>query len=232
MEAATHRPWPLACDGRVLLALAGLGAATLAFATAWSVLLAGGALAVVLAVAARLPSRTLAHRLAGLNLLLVLLLLPLLLGEAADRATAGQLLARANALLLGLSALASGLDEARLTAALQRLHLPPKLVLLAMLTLRYVQVLRGEATQLRRAMAARGFQSGLTRHALHTWGQFLGMLLLRSLLRAERLRAAMACRGFTGRLPPPAPQPLRRRDYLALATGLAAACLALAWHWR
>lgn len=232
MAGERPRPWPLHCDGRVLLALAGLGAGTLGFSTDWPVLAVGGAVAVVLALVARLPGRVWWHRLAGLNLLLLILLLPLLLGEAADQAAARILLARANVLLLGLSALATGLDEARLTAALQRLHLPPKLVLLALLTLRYVQVMRAEAAQLRRAMTTRAFQPTLSPHALRTLGQFLGMLLLRSLLRAERLRAAMACRGFAGRLPSPPPHPLRWPDYLALTTALAAATLAILWHCR
>jgi cobalt/nickel transport system permease protein len=49
-------------------------------------------------------------------------------------------------------------------------------------------------------MKARGFQPTTNLHTYKTYAHLVGMLLVRSADRAERVRNAMLCRGFRGRL--------------------------------
>jgi len=50
-----------------------------------------------------------------------------------------------------------------------------------------------------RAIRARGFAPGCNRHTLRTYGYLAGTLFVRAHHRAERVQAAMKCRGFQGR---------------------------------
>jgi cobalt/nickel transport system permease protein len=86
-----------------------------------------------------------------------------------------------------------------LAHALHHLHLPEKLVHLMLFTVRYVEVLRREYGRLAAAMKARGFRPRMNRHTYRAYGYLVGMLLVRSLDRSERIVAAMKCRGFRGR---------------------------------
>jgi cobalt/nickel transport system permease protein len=47
-------------------------------------------------------------------------------------------------------------------------------------------------------MKTRGFRPRLSSHTYRTIGYLVGMLLVRSLDRSERVMAAMKCRGFRG----------------------------------
>ena len=105
---------------------------------------------------------------------------------------------RANALVLGLAALVGGLPVPVLGHALAHLRLPRKLIHLLLFAVRYVDVLRGQQRQLVRAMKVRGFRPRMDRHTYRSYGYLVGMLLVRSLDRSERIVAAMKCRGFRG----------------------------------
>ena len=48
-------------------------------------------------------------------------------------------------------------------------------------------------------MKMRGFRPRMNWHTYRTYGYLVGMLLVRSLERSERIVAAMKCRGFRGR---------------------------------
>jgi cobalt/nickel transport system permease protein len=81
-------------------------------------------------------------------------------------------------------------------------------------------------------MLVRGFHATSSRHSWRSLGNFLGMLLVRSLERAERVHWAMACRGFSGKFPAAEPHRLSRTDFWFLAASMLAigALLALeAW---
>jgi cobalt/nickel transport system permease protein len=90
----------------------------------------------------------------------------------------------------------TGLDA--IAAALERLAMPRALVTQLLLTYRYLFVLGEEAARLVRAHALRSPGGG--RPAWRTAAALLGQLLLRAVGRAERVHAAMRCRGFDGRL--------------------------------
>ncbi len=174
--------------------------------------LAGLGVGLALALAADLPWQAVAKRLRSLNLLMLTLalLLPLdFTGRApyawgplgwspANLALAGLIALKANAISLAVTALVSTVEPVHLGQALHRLGAPTKLVQLLVFTLRYMDELEHERHKLADALRVRGFRPHLNRHTLRTYGHALGMLLVGSFDRAERVLAAMRCRGFHG----------------------------------
>jgi cobalt/nickel transport system permease protein len=122
------------------------------------------------------------------------------------------ILARVNAIGLGTLALMAGIEPLAFGHALRRLGTPDKLVQIVFLTARYIDVLGRERRRLARAMAARGFRPRSDRHTWRSLGYFTGMLLVRGFERAERVHAAMKCRGYRGSWPAPGRAGLARRD--------------------
>ena len=105
---------------------------------------------------------------------------------------------KGNAIVLMLVALLGSLDITTVGHALNHLHVPDKLTHLLLFTIRYIDVLRREYGRLSAAMRLRGFQPRANMHTYRTYGHMIGMLLVRSLDRSERVVAAMKCRGFRG----------------------------------
>jgi cobalt/nickel transport system permease protein len=112
------------------------------------------------------------------------------------------ILLKANAIVLALLVLVGSLQAVTLGHALGRLRMPTTLVQLLLFTVRYITVIGEEYARLRTAMRARGFRPGNNRHTYRSLGYLVGMLLVRSLERSERILAAMRCRGFQGRFHP------------------------------
>ena len=233
-------------DGRVrLLAAAGLSAATALAGRfdALAVALAGGA---CLAAAARLPVGPVLKRFRSLNLFMLVLVvvLPLTVpGEpllrvgplAASReglAKAASIVLKANAIVLTLTALLSTLEPMALGRAMGRLRVPNKLIHLYFFTVRYIDVLHHEYERLRRAMRVRCFRPGVNRQTYRGIGYLVGMLLVKSFDRSERIVAAMKCRGFDGRFRTVGGGRLARRDaaFAAAAVGLLGLLEWLQWR--
>ena len=110
------------------------------------------------------------------------------------------LLARVGLAATIVFTLVGGLEPVRFGHGLARLGVPERLVHVFLFAVRFVDLLRGEAARLRDALRARAFRPATSRHALATYGDLAGMLLVRAFERAERVDAAMRCRGFSGRL--------------------------------
>jgi len=121
--------------------------------------------------------------------------------SAEGLAQAALLGCKITAALLAMTLLLTGLDPVRLGGALAGLRVPPRLVALFVATARYIETLGQEATRLHAAMRARGFRPRTDRHTLRSYGNLVGMLLVRALDRAERVEDAMRARGFAGHLP-------------------------------
>jgi len=100
--------------------------------------------------------------------------------------------------VLTLVVLLGTMDAVTLGHTLHHLRVPEKFTHLMLFTVRYLDVLHHEYLRLRGAMKARGFRPRLDRHTYRCFGYLVGMLLVRSLDRAERIAAAMKCRGFQG----------------------------------
>jgi len=169
--------------------------------------------AALVAVAVERPSRRrLAARLAPVNLFLLLLLLLLpfstpgrpffrigLLAASVEGARQALLvLLKANAIVVWGAVFLDTMDPATFGRALHRLGVPMRLVHLLLFTVRYIDVLRREYNRLRQAMTVRGFRPRTNLHTYRSYGYLVGMLLVRSVDRSERILAAMKCRGFHG----------------------------------
>lgn len=196
-------------------------AAALAFATVTVGCGHPGVLAVALAIAAgllaasRLPAGRTLRRMATMDgfILILLIMLPFtvpgepvfsLWGLPASRegvAQAVEILLTANAVILALMALVGTMEPVTLGHALHSMRVPAPLVHLLLFTVRYIDVLREEYLRLRLAMKARGFRPSTGWHCYRSFGYLIGMLLVRSMERSERILEAMKCRGFTGRIP-------------------------------
>ena len=105
---------------------------------------------------------------------------------------------KCNAILLCLLTFMADMEPAGLGCALERLHLPAKLVFLVLLTFRYIYVIGDEWKRLKMAAALRGFVPCSNMHTYRTLASMLGLTLLNSLDRARRVYEAMLLRGFAG----------------------------------
>lgn len=212
--------------------------------------LAGRAAAVGLTLAAAASAlglsghsfRAVVGRLLPLNLLMLVLgvLLPLskagpalcecgpLCFSRTGLELAGMVALKGNALVLVLVVLLARLDASTLGHALAHLRVPEKLTYLLLLTVRYLDVLQAEYRRLRGAMKARAFRPRMDRHTYRAFGFLVGMLLVRSFDRAERVLRAMKCRGFRGRFYLLDHFAFSRAD-IPFVLGALVVCAAVAW---
>ena len=170
------------------------------------------AASLVLVLLARVPLRHVVRRLAAINTFMAFLVLILPWGMPGTSlldvggfsysregfVQALTIALKGNILLLVFTAFVSTMDPVTFAYALERLYVPPKLTMLLLFTLRYLTVLDQEYRRLRTAMTVRVFRPALSRHTLRSLGHLVGMLLVRSLDRSERIHEAMKCRAFTG----------------------------------
>lgn len=229
-------------DPRVKLGGMAALALLLALTRSLAVAAAGLALGIVLTQAARLPWQGVARRLLlvngfiGLLWLMVPFSLPgavvMQLGPVSASAPGVQLATlvtlKANAIVLLMLALLATSPAAVLGQALLALGAPRRLGYLLMFSYRYIFVIGEEFQRLHRAARLRCFRP---RSGLHTWrsvGWMLGMTLVRSWNRAERVRLAMVLRGFRGELRSPWVLQLGSGDWLLLLL-LMMASLSLFW---
>jgi cobalt/nickel transport system permease protein len=171
--------------------------------------------AVTVVFASGMPWRSVLRRLTAVNAFMALLwvVLPFSTpGPAAFHALgrpgtwtglgdAALITLKGNAIVLALTALIGTVETATLGHALRALRVPAKLTLILLLSVRYVPVLRRELDHLRRAMRVRCFRARFDLHTGRSLGFLVGMLLVRAFIRAERVLAAMRCRGFSGEFP-------------------------------
>ena len=106
---------------------------------------------------------------------------------------------KSNAIVLALIALIATMPIITLGHALSHLRVPDKLIHLFFFTIRYLQVLHLEYDRLRDAMRIRGFRPRSNLHTYKSLAYLIGMLLIKSFDRADRIRKAMVCRGFHGK---------------------------------
>ena len=82
--------------------------------------------------------------------------------------------------------------------ALHMLKVPGSLVQMLMFTYRYIFVLWDEFSRMWRAMSCRGFTLRANRYALSMLGNVVGMLIVKSYERADRVYKAMISKGYRG----------------------------------
>lgn len=106
---------------------------------------------------------------------------------------------RSNSILLMATALINTMDAVTLGHALAHLKIPEKLAHLFLFTVRYLELIHREYLQMKDAMKARAFCPALNYRTYKALSCLASMLLIRSLVHAEKLAGAMKCRCFTGK---------------------------------
>jgi cobalt/nickel transport system permease protein len=205
-------------------------------------LLVALAVAVLLVMAARIPVAILARRLGVLMLFMAIIWITLPLTTPGTTVTslgplvvseegllaAARITLKGASILLAVTGLASTMTSVQFGHALGSLGVPSKLVQLFVLSARYIDVMAGEQRRLTRALRARAFEPRFSLHTLRTLGYVVGLLLVNSVSRSERILAAMKCRGYDGRIHLLEERRFSRRDAGFVAAALLL-CLGLAW---
>lgn len=114
---------------------------------------------------------------------------------------------------------------------LSKLGIPDMMGQMVLLSHRYIHVFRHEAQRMASGMRVRGFRKRTDLETLRAMANFLGMLLVRSFERTERVFDAMRARGYRGRFPEPVTPRLRKTD-LMLSAGWLALGIALVLYDR
>lgn len=236
-----HRLDPRA---RVLAALA--LSIVLSLCHQWTALCLGLLLAGAGIFIARVPVAAVLQRLVPLNTLLLLLAVMLLFFTPGERLfaigvveatregfTHGVTIAlKANAIVLWLAVLLGTLEPVALGHAMRRLHAPPILTHLFLFTIRYMGLMLSEFERLSTAARLRGFTPGPNRHTFRTTGYMVGMILVRSHARGERILDAMRLRGYHGALEFHDELRYGMRDSIFAVLTITAVAMLLGLEWR
>lgn len=195
---------------------------------------------VLFIIIARLPLKAVFKRLLVVNVFIVFLWLFLPLSTPGNPlhtfgpfiatrqgvALAGLITIKSNAIVLTLMALMGTISVQDLGPAMQQLKIPGKLCHILLFTYRYIFVIYQEYTTMRQAMSARGFTPKTDSHTYRSYAWLVGMLLVKSWDRAERVLGAMNCRGFQGRFYSLTEFSTSFKDYVFLV-GIIALCLGI-----
>lgn len=120
-------------------------------------------------------------------------------------------------------------ETVRLGEAMRGLAVPEPLVRIFLGLVRYLGVIRTEFTRLQEAMVLRSFRPRSTMHTWRSYGNMIGMLLLRAMHRAERVEEAMRLRSYSGHFPTRDAPPISLRDWTFTCLLIGAATLLLIW---
>jgi cobalt/nickel transport system permease protein len=204
--------WIHGLDPRVKIIVAALFSVTVALSCKISVLLSSLILSILLITFSRLPIRKILYRLLFVNgfILFLWLFLPFtysgetwfaigpLTATREGVSYAGRITIKCNAILITMIALLATTPVFVLGNAMKKICFPDKLVNLFLFTYRYIYVIFHEYRRLLNAMRIRAFRPGTNIHTYRSYAYLVGMLLVKSYDRAERIHKAMLCRGFNG----------------------------------
>ncbi len=199
-------------DPRIRVIVATVYCFVVAFSNQFPVLLIAVVISSALIISAGLGIKAVVKRMGVVNGLILLLwvVVPLTYGgqprfqigplslSGAGIMLAARITLKSNAILLSMIALIATMKFATLGYALKQLCVPQKIILLLLMSYRYIFVLEQEYQRLIRAARIRGFQPKTNLHTYRTYAYVVGMLLVRATSRAHRVHQAMLCRGFKG----------------------------------
>ncbi len=177
---------------------------------------------------ANLPLKVLLKRLVFINIFNLLVWISLILGDLISGFyQEGMIILRSdtiklalvitlksNALFLLTLSLIATTPLPFLAHALIHLKVPSKLVLIFFLSYRYFSILHQEYDKLILALKAKGFRPKTNFNTYKTYAYLLGMLLLKSLKKAEDLYRGMLARGYRNNFPILTPFHFDTLDYL------------------
>lgn len=233
-------------DPRVKLLMALILMSLLAVCQRYITAVCGLSVAALLLLVAQLPLRQVIRRLLIVNgfIAFLWLIVPLTTPGAPIWSWQGLSISRegvqlvtlltlkSNAILLLFFSLLATSHIAALGQAMARLGLPTKLCHLLLFCYRYLFVIAQQYQRLRRAARLRCFRPSNRLHSYQTFGYLLGMTLVSSWQRSDRVNAAMRMRGFNGQLYSLSNLTLRRSD-LVIAAGLLGVAIGLVLvEWR
>jgi cobalt/nickel transport system permease protein len=232
-------------DPRGKIVVAALFSVLVAVAKTYAAALGGLALALAYLALARLPLGKVVVRLLVVNSFIFFLWMVLpftypgtevwrwgpLVATREGLMQAGLITLKSNAIVIALMALIATVPIVTLGQALHNLRLPDKLCHLLLFTYRYLYVFEDEYRRLVLAMKIRGFRPRTNLHTYRSYAYLAAMLLVRSLDRAERVFAAMLCRGFHGTFYSLKSFSWHRRDGIFLAVSLLALSVLLYLEW-
>jgi cobalt/nickel transport system permease protein len=212
-EFSTGKSFIHGLDPRIRIIVAALFSVVVATSTNLSALIPALAVSLFLIVLTKLPTRKVFYRLLLVNglILFLWLLLPFtfkgeqlftigpLVGTKEGVMYASQITLKCNAILLAMIALLATIPIFTLGHAMNQLYFPEKLIHLFLFTYRYIHVIFQEYHRLINAMKIRGFIPQTNLHTYRSYAYLVGMLLVKSYDRAERVHKAMLCRGFSGK---------------------------------
>lgn len=198
--------------GKIFVAM--LFSLIVAVAEQFMALLLAFGVALVLSGTANLSLKEVGRRLLLVNIFMVFLwlVLPLTISgpqlftlgslglSAEGMRLAAKITIKSNTIFLGFLSLVATSSLNTLGHALHYLAVPKKFVHLLLFTYRYIHVIEQEYQRLFQAVSIRGFRPCMSVHTYRTYANMVGMLLVRSFARAERIHEAMICRGFKGKL--------------------------------
>ena len=233
-------------DPRVKIIVAILFSVVVAVSSNFLALFPALAVSLFLIILARLSMRRVFYRLLLVNglILFLWLFLPFthegealftigpLVGTKEGVLYAIQITVKCNAILLAMIALLATIPVFTLGHAMNQLCFPDKIVHLFLFTYRYIHVIFQEYRRLINAMKMRGFVPGTNMHTYRSYAYLVGMLLVKSYDRAERIHRAMLCRGFSGKYYTLSRFSIKIRDILYLSLMLAAIVGLVFLQWR
>ncbi len=138
---------------------------------------------------------------------------------------------KANAIIMAIVALVATISVFDVGRAMRRLHVPAKLVQLFLFTYRYVHVIYMEYQRIMKAIKIRGFRPQTNMHTYKTYAYLVGVLFIRSYDRAQRVHAAMLCRGFTEKFYDLSEFDFKRSDWILMICMLIAVMSLAFLHW-
>lgn len=200
-SAAPPCPW-LSDGAKLLLAASVIGAGLVIPVRHWP---AHGLLATLVFLgqtSAGIPMRYLARRMALFLPLLLLFALSLPLGQGIEKGgpIAATIVVRGVLAFLTMIWLVHVLPFPRLLSALRRGHCPALLIALLSFMHRFSFLMWHEVERMKAARRSRTFAKAGLWFRWTTNAQVIGMLLIRSLRRAEHVHSAMLARGWAGQV--------------------------------
>jgi len=233
-------------DPRVKIIVAILYSIVVAVSSNFSALLPALGISVFLVVLSTLSIRKVLYRLLLVNGLIIFLwvFLPFtykggslftigpLVGTKEGVLYASQITVKCNAILLVMIAMLSTTPISTLGHAMGQLYFPDKIIHLFLFTYRYIHVIFQEYNRLINAMRIRGFKPQTNLHTYRSYAYLVGMLLVRSYDRAERIHKAMLCRGFHGKYYTLSRFSIKIGDILYMSLMLSAILGLMVLQWR
>ena len=217
-------------DPRIKIVVVFLFSVVTAVSSRLPVLMWALSLSLLIVLTAKVSARELIRRLIPVNMLILFLWLFLPITFAGQPLFylgplpvtqegvmyATQISVKSNAIMLMLIALVASTPIFTMGHAMHELKIPNKIVHLFFFTYRYIHVMHREYDRLANSMKIRGFRPKTNLHTYKTFAYMVGMLLVRSFDRAQRVHNAMLCRGFKGNLYSLSKFSLKRKDIVSL----------------